>query len=66
MSLKNNFKKIRMTEFMMSSTEFAKMLGISNSSYSNWELNISKPTLDKAIEVAQKLNKTIEEIWYLE
>jgi len=53
-----------MKEYMMSSKEFSKFLSVSNTTYSNWELGVSKPTLDKAIEIAKKLNRTVDEIWY--
>lgn len=62
--LKNRLKVIRMKEYMMSSKEFSKFLSVSNTTYSNWELGVSKPTLDKAIEIAKKLNRTVDEIWY--
>ncbi len=62
--LKNRLKEIRMKEYMMSSKEFSKFLSVSNTTYSNWELGVSKPTLDKAIEIAKKLNRTVDEIWY--
>lgn len=57
---------IRMNEYTMNSKEFAKMLEVSNTTYSNWETCMSKPALDVAIEIAKKLNKKIEEIWYSE
>ena len=64
--LKNRLKEIRMKEFMLSSSQFAKMIGINSTTYSNWELNVSKPSLDKALEIAKKLNRNVEDIWYLE
>lgn len=64
--LKNRLKEIRMKEFMLNSSQFAKMIGINNTTYSNWELNVSKPSLDKALEIAKKLNRNVEDIWYLE
>lgn len=66
MKLKNNLREIRMREYMMNPGEFAKMLKVPNTTYSNWESEVSKPPLDKAIIIASKLNKKIEEIWYLE
>lgn len=64
--LKNRLKEIRMKEFMLNSSQFAKMIGINHTTYSNWELNVSKPSLDKALEIAKKLNRNVEDIWYLE
>lgn len=51
---------------MMEPSEFAKHLGINRKSYYQWESGISKPPLEKALEIALKLNKKVEDIWYLE
>lgn len=64
--IKNRLKEIRMREYAMESGEFAKLLGIHYSTYSSWEIGVSRPTLDKAFEIANKLNKTITDIWYFE
>ena len=63
--MKNNLKEIRMREYMLGSSEFAKMLGIHRSTYSQWENSTNNPPLYKALEIAKKLNKTVEEIWFL-
>lgn len=64
--VKNRLKEIRMKEYMMNIVEFSKLLEISNTTYCNWESNISRPNLEKALMISQKLNKNIEEIWYLD
>lgn len=64
--VKNRLKEIRMKCYLMDQQEFAKFLGIGKSTYCNWENGISKPPLEKAIEVSNKLNKDVKEIWYLE
>lgn len=66
MGVKNRLKEIRMREFMKSATDFAKMLGIKQSTYSQWENGQNNPTLEKAFEVARLLNKNINQIWYEE
>ncbi|MBM7869262.1 DNA-binding XRE family transcriptional regulator [Clostridium pascui] len=66
MSLKNNLKRIRMKEYMMTATEFSKMLDVKKSTYSQWENGLNNPTLEKAYEIAKRLNKNINEIWYEE
>ncbi|AVQ40491.1 TPA: helix-turn-helix domain-containing protein [Clostridium botulinum] len=66
MIVRNNLKKIRMQEFMMAPGEFAEHLGVDIKNYSSWERGRSKPTLDKALKVAYKLNRDVKEIWYLE
>ena len=64
MKLKNKLQEIRMKEHMLGSQEIAEKLGVPRSTYSQWENGISNPTLIKAIEIAGKLNKRVEEIWY--
>ena len=64
--VKNRLKEIRMREYMMSSSEFAKHIGEKLSTYSKWENGDSTPTLQRAYEVARILNKELKEIWYEE
>ncbi|WDU82247.1 helix-turn-helix transcriptional regulator [Caloramator sp. Dgby_cultured_2] len=64
--VKNRLKEIRMREYMMSAGEFAKYLGTDIKNYSNWERNVSRPNLEKALEISKKLNRTVNDIWYLE
>ena len=64
--VKNRLKEIRMKEYMMSSNEFSNFLDTSLKTYSAWETGRSKPTLEKALEISNKLYKDIKEIWYLE
>ncbi|NFO57751.1 helix-turn-helix domain-containing protein [Clostridium botulinum] len=66
MVVKNKLKEIRMREYLMAPGEFAKFLGMSIKTYSGWENEYSRPTLEKALEVANKLNKNVNDIWYLE
>lgn len=66
MSVKNKLKEIRMREYMMSSSEFAKYLEVPISTYSQWEKATSNPPLQKAFEIATKLNRNLEDIWYSE
>lgn len=64
--VKNHLKEIRMKEYMMSSTEFAKYLGEKLSTYSKWENGDSTPTLQRAYEIAKILKKELKEVWYEE
>lgn len=66
MTLKNRLKEIRLKEYMMTSSDFAKKIGVSLTTYSNWELDKAKPTLETAFQVAEILNKNLEDIWYQE
>lgn len=64
--VKNRLKEIRMREYLMDKSEFALFLEISLTTYLNWEKGTSRPPLEGALKIADKLNKDIKEIWYLE
>ena len=66
MGVKNKLKEIRMREYMMNQKDFANKLEISIKVYWSWENDKSSPTLERALEIAKKLDKDIKEIWYLE
>ncbi|HDK7162063.1 TPA: helix-turn-helix domain-containing protein [Clostridium botulinum] len=55
-----------MREYVMDPGEFSKLIGTDIKNYNNWESNRSRPRLEIALEVARKLNKKIEDIWYLD
>lgn len=55
-----------MREFLMAPGEFAKYLDVDIKTYSGWENNRSKPTLERALAISEKLNRDVKEIWYLE
>jgi DNA-binding XRE family transcriptional regulator len=64
--VKNRLKEIRMKEYMVTQTEFAEnVLGIDYRQYNRYE-NGTVPTLETALHISQKLNRTVEEIFYLE
>jgi DNA-binding XRE family transcriptional regulator len=62
--VKNRLREIRMKEYMLSATDFSKLLNAKKSTYSQWENLSNNPTLEKAFEIAKILNKNINEIWY--
>lgn len=64
--IKNQLKEIRMKEFMMDPGEFTNYIGTDIKNYSNWENNRSRPKLELAIMIAQKLNRNVEDIWFFE
>lgn len=66
MGLENKLKEIRMREYMLKQKEFSEMLGYKNSSYFGWESGANKPSVEVALDIAKKLNKKVEEIWYLD
>ena len=64
--MKNNFRVIRMREFVLDVGAFAKMLEVDSKTYSNWEKERSQPKLEIAIKVAKKLNRKVEDIWLID
>lgn len=63
--VKNKLKEIRMREYLMNLTEFSMKLGYDIKTYSAWERGTSTPTLERSLKVANKLNKIVNDIWYL-
>ncbi|MBU3103015.1 helix-turn-helix transcriptional regulator [Clostridium gasigenes] len=66
MSIRNKLKEIRMRDYLMDPEDFAKLIDVNIKSYYSYEKGSSRPTLEKALEIAKKLNKNIEEIWCLD
>lgn len=62
----NRLREIRMREYLMEPQEFANHVGVNYKTYYSWEKGVAGPSLDKALEIAKKLNKTVEDIWYLD
>lgn len=62
----NKLREIRMREFMMEPQEFANYIGVNYKTYYSWEKGAAGPSLEKALEIARRLNKTVEDIWYLD
>lgn len=67
MGVKNRLKEIRMREYMVQSkSEFARFLGIKEHAYIKWENEEASPNMEVALMVANKLNRKIDDIWYLD
>jgi putative transcriptional regulator len=64
MGVKNHLKEIRMKEYMLNRTEFAEVLGIDFRQYGRYEKE-TVPTPESMLKIAQKLNKKVEDIFYL-
>lgn len=64
--LQNKLNAIRMSEFNGSASDIALYLNIALKTYYKYEQGSVKPKLDKAIEIAYKLNRDVCEIWYLD
>lgn len=63
--VKNKLKEIRMREYMMNSSEFCKVLGISISTYSKIESNKQQGNIETILKISKALNRKVEDIWYL-
>lgn len=64
--VKCELKRIRLQEYMIDSkTEFAKKLEVPVQTYIKWENEINTPNLLMALNIAEKLNRTVNEIWHL-
>lgn len=66
MEVKNNLMEIRLIEYDESPKEFAHRIGVQYMTYYRLEAGKSTPSLTKALNIAKKLNKQLEEIWYLD
>ena len=64
--IRNRLRTIRMVEYQMEKQDFARFLGINFKTYYSIEQGTSRPKLENALLIAQKLNKTVDEIWHLE
>ena len=66
MVVKNRLKEVRMKEYMMEPKEFSEMLDVNTRTYYSWELGTAIPSMKEGLRVSNKLNKKLEDIWYLE
>lgn len=66
MGVRNNLKEIRMKEYMLDQKEFAKLIGISNTTYNNIENNNVQGNIETILKISKFLNKHVEEIWLLD
>lgn len=66
MPIGNKLKEIRMREFMEEPKEFADRIGIPIRTYYQYEEGTSRPKLEIALTIAKILNRTVNDIWYLE
>lgn len=63
--IKNKLKAIRMGEFFLSKRDFSKLLDIAEQQYLRYENGQANPSLEIAIKISIKLNRTVNDIWYL-
>lgn len=65
MIVKNRLREIRHELYIDTQLEMARLLGIAQNQYNRYERQQIQPTLVVALIIAQKLNKRVEEIFYL-
>ena len=63
MAVRNRLKEIRMKEYMLNQKEFAELIGVLPDNYSRIESNKAQLSLERAILIAQKLNRHVEDIF---
>lgn len=54
-----------MSEYRMSQKEFAQVLGMSPSHYNMYETGRNIPYIEQGLTMAKKLNKSLEEIYFI-
>ncbi len=64
--VQNRLKEIRMREYLMEPQEFAKLIDVNFKTYYSWERGVAGPSLETALNIAKKLNKKVEDVWYLD
>lgn len=65
MGVNNKLREIRMQEYLIDSKkEFAKLLDINYRQYSEYERG-TVPNSETMLKIAKKLNKPVEDIFYL-
>jgi len=63
---KNRLRQIRHEMMIDKQLEMADLLGVSQGQYNRYERGKAEPTLDVALRIAQKLSKSVEDIFYLD
>ena len=64
--MKTKLREIRMRDYLMTQTDFAKFLEIDIGQYNRYEKGNVSPTLELALKIANKLNKSVNEIFSLD
>lgn len=62
--LKCDLSRIRTEEYNKDLMDFCKFLEVNYSTYRGWESGRSFPPLKAAFDIAEKLNRRIEDIWH--
>lgn len=59
----NQLKEIRMKEYMMTKKAFSELLNINEKQYFRYEKGDSVPSIQVALKISNKLNRSINDIW---
>lgn len=66
MVAKNRLREIRHEMMIDKQTEMAQLLGIAPNQYNRYEKQQGQPTIEVVLRIAKRLNKQVEEIFYIE
>ena len=66
MGTKNRLREIRHEMMIDKQNEMAELLDIAQSQYNRYERHAAQPTLDVALRIAKKLNKKVEDIFFVD
>lgn len=65
MTVKNRLREIRHEMMLDKQIEMAELLGIQQQQYNRYERQQIQPTLEIALKIALKLNRSVESIFYI-
>lgn len=64
--VKNRLLDIRLQFGYRKQKDFAKFLGVSPVNYNRWENNLTQPSVEMVLKIAELLGLKVEDIIYLE
>lgn len=66
MTIKNRLREIRHELMVDKQIDMARLLGLRQEQYNIYELQRSQPSLEIALRIAKKLNRPVEEIFWID
>ena len=64
--VKNRLLDMRLQFGYRKQKDFAKFLGVSSVNYNRWENNLTQPSVEMVLKIAELLGLKVEDIIYLE
>ena len=64
--VKNRLLDMRLQFGYRKQKDFAKFLGVSSGNYNRWENNLTQPSVEMVLKIAELLGLKVEDIIYLE